>query len=391
MTKMPVYTVEEPLSSKTHTLFMGADISVSQDKTLHPVKDVSGSSWIIDIEGRTTVISTRSGPISMKVKPVLKLTEATVTINNLRDERAYSFNTDPITMQTRTMVQTAATNADYLYNANQAAAVVDGTTRLVTYATLYNMSHPDAHLGGVGTDMTRLKNMIPNALENQVRQLGGAGSDLSIGGKKIQPDGLDAMEVSFAVSSRKPVLNPYVVTITRFHARGDDPGTSRNWVYAKSLNPIDDHMREVRFTEEGFPPDFELQDFQLHLYDRGEEVATTVAPDRVELTRDEAFEYIKTEYIGAHPKDTLPPVPAMAKLPAELHTRMSEGEYRDTFFVIVSRDGMAGESFRDAACTQRIGDPFLDEVVKGIRFKPALSNGRPVEGVASLSLGKLPI
>jgi hypothetical protein len=391
VTTLPAYTVEEPLASKTHTLFMGADISVGLDKTLHPVKDVVGSSWVIDVKGETTVVSTKSGPVNMKVTPVVKLTEALVTVDNLRDERAYSFNNDPLTLQTRAMVQTAATNADYIYNANQAAAVVDGTTALVQYATMYNMKNPDAHVGGVGPDMTRLNTMISQANENQIHQLSGGGSSLEIGGKKTVPDGLDAMEVTFVVSSRKLLSNPYVVTITRFHAKGDSPGTSRNWVYAKALNPIDDHMREVHFTVEGFPPDFELQDFQMHVYNRGEEVATTVAQDRVGLTRDEAFEYLKMEYVGAHPKDTLPAVPAMAKLPADLHSRLSGGEYRDTYFVRVSKDGMGGEAFRDAACTQRIDDPYLESVVKNIRFNPALNNGKPVDGVASINLGQLPI
>ncbi len=391
LTTMPAYTVEEPLSSKTHTLFMGADISVGMDKTLHPVKDVVGSSWVIDSYGRTTVVSTRNGPINMKVTPSIKLTEASVNIDHLVDERAYSFNTDPLTIQTRTMVQTAETNADYIYNANQAAAVVDGTKALVQYATLYNTGHPDAHVGGEGTDMTRLQQMIPSAERNQTVQLSGAGKDLSIGGKKLQPDGRDAMEVTFVVSSRKQLNNPYVVTITRFHAKGDGLGTSRNWVYAKSLHPIDDHMREVHFIEEGFPADFELQDFQLHLYNRGEEVATTVSRDRVEFTRDEAFEYIKTDYIGSHPNDTLPAVPAMAKVPPDLRTRLSEGEYGSTIFVRVSKEGVAGESFRDAACTQKIGDAYLESVLKGVRFKPALKSGKPVEGVAEIKLGQLAI
>src|ERR1035438_3233767 len=74
----------------------------------------------------------------------------------------------------------------------------------------------------------------------------------------------------------------------------------------------------VHFYEEGFPPAFELQGFDVHLYNRGEEVATNVSPKRVELTRDEAFEYIKMEYISAHKGDTLAAVPVMGKLPADL-------------------------------------------------------------------------
>jgi hypothetical protein len=40
-------------------------------------------------------------------------------------------------------------------------------------------------------------------------------------------------------------------------------------------------------------------------------------------------------------------------------------------------------------CTKKMDDPFLDTVVRGLRFKPALSSGVPVEGVASVNLTKL--
>ncbi len=97
------------------------------------------------------------------------------------------------------------------------------------------------------------------------------------------------------------------------------------------------------------------------------------------------------EYVSAHLKDTLPAIPAMAKLPADLPSRLAQGKYREAFYVKVSKDGLADEAYSDPACTRRIDDPYLDSVVKRIRFKPALNNGKSVDGVASLDLGKLPI
>jgi hypothetical protein len=165
----------------------------------------------------------------------------------------------------------------------------------------------------------------------------------------------------------------------------------QNMVYAKALHPIDVHLSHVHFAQEGFPFGFEVVDFQLHLYNRGEEIATNVAADRVELTRDEAFEYVKMEYIGSHKGATLPAEPAMGKLPAELPAKLAQGQYKQTFYVKVSKDGLADEEYSDPACTRRIDDPYLDSVVKRIRFKPALNSGRPVDGFATVNLGKLAI
>jgi hypothetical protein len=120
-------------------------------------------------------------------------------------------------------------------------------------------------------------------------------------------------------------------------------------------------------------------------------VATTISSERVELTRDEAFEYVRLEYIGAHRGATLPASPAMGILPADLPGRLANGEFKEAIFVKVSKDGFAGEAFADASCSKKIDDPYLETVVRSIRFDPALAQGKPVEGVASVNLRQLKI
>jgi len=207
----------------------------------------------------------------------------------------------------------------------------------------------------------------------------------------MRTQGFDGVDVEFEISSPRPLHNPYVVTMTKFHPAGTKEGTVQNLVYAKSLDPIDSHPTRVHFVEGGFPFNFDLIDFQLHVYNQGKEIATNVSSKRVELTRDEAFEYVKMEYVGAHKGETLAAAPVMGKLPADLPARLADGKYGDTFYVKVSKDGLAEEPFLDAACTKRISDPYLESVVKGVRFKPALENGSPVNGVAALKLGQLAI
>lgn len=135
----------------------------------------------------------------------------------------------------------------------------------------------------------------------------------------------------------------------------------------------------------------ELIDFQLHVYDRGVEIATNVSPNRVELTRDEAFEYVKLEYLDTHRGSTLPAAPVMGQLPSDLPTRIAAGNYGQTFYVRVSKEGMAKEAYLDAGCTKKFDDPYVVSVLRRIRFKPALDEGKPVEAVAPLNLSKLTI
>jgi hypothetical protein len=162
-------------------------------------------------------------------------------------------------------------------------------------------------------------------------------------------------------------------------------------VYAKPLEPIGSQAAHVKFEQAGFPPGYKLVGFEIHLYNRGVEVATSVAPKRKMLTSDEAFDYVKSKYLAAHKADTLPPSPVMGRLPDDLASRIAEGKYGTAFYVRVSKGGVADGAFSDAACTARIDDPYLDSVVSGIRFKPALLQGNPVEGVAMLNLTQLRI
>ena len=368
--------------AKTHTLFMGADISIKEGKEMYPVRDVSGGSWVINVEGKTTTVSARTAPIEIKVTPLLKLTEVSATVTNLKSERVYSFNNDPSTRLTRTLSQAARSNADYQANVNQANAVSDIASRMVTYARNYSISNPDSLIG----EPTKLQDVTHAENENLITQSSGPGSDLSVGGAKILSDGLDAVNLAFDVASGKPLGNPYVVAIFRFRPKEAGPGMVQNLIYAKNLNPIDSNTVHVEFEVDGFPPGFELLSSHMHLYNRGVEVGTTVAPRRVELTREEAFEYVKMEYVSSHRNDTLPPVAAMGLLPADLPRRLALGDYRNTVYVRVSKEGLATEAFSDASCTEKIDDAFLSTVVKSIRFKPALERGRPATGIAMLNL-----
>jgi hypothetical protein len=431
VTTMPAYTVDEAASAKTHTLFMGADIALNLDKDIYHVKDVWGSNWVIDINGRDKEISARQAPLSLKITPGLKLTEVSATVVGFKRTAAYSYANDPSVRLTKGLDSTASINNDLLATAEAAQYKIDTATNKalpganafagtwdqfnasamqLTAEHAFADHHSFAVTGGTG---------IGSHLPLPSQSVGGGGDALGLGsasadvnvralegvaasaigqtgnglepGGRIVTKGLDAMDIEFDIRSSKPLHNPYVVTMTRFKTPGTRPGMVQNLVYAEALHPIDEHLAHVHFTEEGFPFNYELVDFQMHIYNRGEEVATNIAANRVELTRDEAFEYIKMEYIGAHLKDTLPATPAMGKLPSDLHSRLAQGKYAEAFYVRVTKEGLAYDAYADPACTKRIDDEYLGSVVKRLRFKPALNEGKPVDGVASVDLSRLAI
>ncbi|HEY1848539.1 MAG TPA: hypothetical protein VGG37_05005 [Opitutaceae bacterium] len=432
---MAPFSVEGEKSVKTHVLFMGADIAINLDKDLYGVEDVWGSNWVVDIGGRKREISSRKAPVNLKITPSLKLTESMATIVGFTRVKAYSFSNDPSVLLTRGLTRSASLSNDLnsiardaqarvdtmqSYNMSGASVFAGADDQFSASAQMDTAMYVGAttHPGGLGyrgaplpsplapttsTDTTGAQaklavhdpGLTPSAYlniannENAAAGAAGAAANGNEPAGKIASGGLDALDVQFDIRSSKPLHNPYVVTMTRFRAPGSRPGVVQNLVYAKSINPIDEHLSHVKFSEEGFPFDYELVDFQLHLYNQGVEVATNVAQDRVELTREEAFEYVKMEYVGSHPKGTLPATPAMAKFPADLPALLAAGKYLSPFYVKVSSEGYSGAAYSDPACTRRIADAYLDSVVGRIRFKPALQNGKPVAGTAKVSLHEL--
>jgi hypothetical protein len=374
-------------AAKTYTLFTGANISVGQNGELHPVRDVSGGSWVVSVNGQPVLVSAGNGQVSLKVTAAAKLTEVSAAVSNLKSEPVYTFQNDPSVRLTQSLNASATLNVGYHVAVNQATAISNGTI------AASQMGVNGAKPGGstpAGAD-----DPIGKALANAQLSLDAAstsaGSDLFYKPARGEAGDFDALDVSFDVSAAKQIDEPYVVVISRFHERGASEGSFRNLIYAKALAPIGPSAQKVKFEQAGFPPGYELLGLEIHLYDRGYEVATNVAPNREAMTRDEAFDYARAKYLAAHRGETLPATPLMGALPDDLRSRIAQGKYGETIYVRVSKDGMPDAAFADAACSRKIEDPYVAAIVRGIRFKPALAQGAPVDGIAPLNLSKMRI
>jgi hypothetical protein len=209
---------------------------------------------------------------------------------------------------------------------------------------------------------------------------------------RLSTQGMDALEVDFDISATRPLSSPYVVTISRYRTPNEMAGSYHNLVYARAIDPVDSkRFSHVHFSEDGFPFNYEMVEFQLHVFDRGIEIATNLSAHRVELTRDEAFEYVKIEYMESHRASTLPAAPAMGQLPADLPARLAAGDYSRTFYVRVSKEGIPLGAYSDSAGKKMIDDAYLAALLTRVRFKPGLNLGKPVESVVPLNLNKLTI
>ena len=361
-------------AQKVYTLFEGANISVELDKTAYPVRDVNGSSWVVVMNGQEKVVSGAAGPINLKIVPSLKLTEASATISGYKKEGAYTFANDPSVKLTQGLAHTASVDAGYHAELNQSSAVDPSSIQT-----------PSA--SGNNTSVTTGTAAQSQTTSTTASATASAGVGATESLKESQNDeGYDALSVEFSIESEKTIDTPYIVTMARFHPRASMAGTVQSLVFAKALEPIGPKASKVTFTEEGFPVGYNLVDFQIHLYNGGTEIATNIADKREVMNQDQAFEYVKRTYIDAHKADTMHASPVMGSLPPDFAAQVAAGKYAETIYVKVSAEGLATAAYSDSTCATKIDDAYLDTVIKGIRFKPALEKGKPVEGIASLNL-----
>lgn len=371
---------------KTHTLFMGADFDVQLKRSFYRVRDVSGGSVVIRVNDEEVRLPMNEGPVNMKVVQSLKLTETSAAIVDLKGERAYTPSADPV----RKFLREQPGGAAHL-RANQAE--IQSYSAQQGVAGARNSGAPAGVGAAIVAQAEQSAMTAGNGFASALSAEGSDANSIATYSAKMEEELakklFDAMEVTFEVSSPQPVDHPYVVIVAQYRERDEKPGAAHNWIYACALEPIGRKPRRVRFVQGGLPPGFELLKFKLHLYDHGHEIATNVAENRVPLTREEAFQYLKIEYLTGHKDTTLPPTAAMGNLPADLPSRLTGGQFTQTFFVAVSKDGLPGQVFSDESCSQRVDDPYILSVIKDLRFRPALDKGRAVDGVARLNLDQL--
>ena len=198
----------------------------------------------------------------------------------------------------------------------------------------------------------------------------------------------DAVEVSFEFSSEVYLEKPYLVVITRFHERDAKSGVVRSGVFAKALESIGSRPTKIDVIHGGFPPGFEIEELQVHLYNEGREIPTEVAQKRVPLSRDEAFEYLLIDHLRGHKGDTVPATPAVGRPNRQEMVQLGPKRFDAVYFAKVDKNGRPGGTYVDEDCSQPV-DETVAALTGAVRYYPALDQGQPVDGVARLVLSQL--
>ncbi len=373
---------ESPI--KAHTLFMGVDLAIEHKDTFRRVREVSGSSWVVNVEGRPEFIPANKHALKIKVEQSLKLTEARATLADLKTERTYAPGSDPRMEAMRTQLHLGA------FTTERQMVAERELSREFNRAAWATTLEDERLVPRVGPppDPVRAMDDLEVATDFAQSQFTTSQFNQAIADEQLKKELFDAISIEFEISAPKALPNAYMIVVAQFRENGAPPSTARNWIYAQMLDYVDETPRRVSIRRGGLPPGYELDKVNVHIYDQGREVATNVSPKRVELTREEAFQYIVIEHIGSNKGKTLPAMPVMATVTPELKQRLRDGEGQQVYYVKVSKDGFVTDVFVDDAYSKQVGDGFFVQAVKRIWFKPALENGKAVEAKTSVDVTK---
>lgn len=382
-----------PPPAKTHVLFMGADLAVQRDKKFHRVEDVVGSELKIKIGRKEFFVPTRNRMTGLKVNHSLKLAGVAVQLDGLESGPGYTPANNPVHKFDRESGAAggAAAVQDLAYgrmislnmNATLGAMVAeanDGSTRAIAQAEA-------AAAQAIATEA--MHSAASAGAQMQFSQQYNTGAYADRMKQELAEGNYDAMEVSFKISSPVELDDPHMVILFKFQERDAKPGEEGLLIHAKALDAIGPKPQYIRVREAGLPRGFKYLDCEVHIYNRGEEVATNASSKRVELTREEAQQYLVIEHIGANKDATVPAVAVPGTMPPARLKELTLDQLNRTYYAKVAPDGSLLGLYADESCNLQLSDAVTLAAVGEAFFKPALVKGKPVEGVARVRLGEI--
>ncbi len=369
---MPAQAVEP-----THTLFMGVDLAVQRGDRLLPVRDVQGAHLISKVKGKEIRIPTTGKSLNMKVARTLKVSQRAATLEKVKVDRAYTPGNDPF----KKFVAAASMSA----GADAVASLAQGhMTTAILNQDYAKVAEAKGYAWGGDSDAVRANASITdfaNAAAMADSQSLSTGVHANRLAGDIAEEAFDALEVSFDVASSTPLTQPYVVVLAQLRAGEAKKATQYNWVYAKAIDGVGEKPSRVYIKQGGFPAGFVIEQCTIHLFNLGEEVPTNHALMRVEMSKDEAYEFATIDYVTKNKEATLPAGLATGQNTEALRRHLADNYKGGPVFVEVTTGGRVSRAFGDKKASEELQDESLMAILRELHFHPALSKGKPVESV----------
>ncbi|WP_221032639.1 hypothetical protein [Actomonas aquatica] len=372
LTSMPWQALAaEPDPTKPYRLFVGVDLKLKpEDDTqdYRPIDSLKAREVILAEPGRPTVPMREVSAFSWEHKP--KVGRAAVTIDDFEQHRAFSLRNDKklqymATQNNMAIYQQEKADAArlqasdarfsqeiargiYVYAENDAASragLERGPEPGYTPGGRGGLNFDDPQGiygdGQIGANLRTANAEAIEANDNMADQLFDTlqrTSDPTMLDRMQGTDGddgADVLELTFTLSAPYPIAEAYVVVLGAIK-QGDDAGVI---TFHEMVGKIGPQPRKIRIRKTGFKPGFVIEDVKLHLYARGKELGTNLSERAVDMTRDQAREFLLLAHLADHAIESVPATPVWNLAPPSLLGAADASRFDYPVIVTLDADG----------------------------------------------------
>lgn len=365
-----------------YVIFAGLDLFVDDHGNRRPVVGGSESEVVIWDERKDGVATLHNVALSATVEP--KVARAQLVIDELAGRPVYSPNNDP--------AAAAQAQQFFLLNLENARAEEAEFDMRIAVAVADSFGAMAAAGGGSGPAYNA---RMSEAASQAAAAIGEAAStyanpvyrDSQIGNAETGGNH-DGFAVSFTVSSAEPTGDIYGALRLQARNERDPKAPPMHALKLFHVPKLGAKPRKVTVRQYGIPPEYTVKTYQIHFYARGRELATTVVPNRLEVSAEEAHQFLLLRHQQVHARATISAqmAPELRRdLPANLRGQGVENVAVDLSITAEGRvDAVSGAR----GLPERFSAEIL-EAVRHVRLLPALVDGKAVTSEGTFTVGEL--
>jgi len=372
-----------------HVLYLGLDVSLTINDTTGPVVDADNQAVQILQGGRRTRVPLRyGGDFTTAVVP--RVARSSITIAGLQDEQTFSRGSDPRrdAVAQQMIMATAQSAAEELAGremrnaldaVDASAAAQAATERIAAANPLYTVTTTGPTTGQQAA--------AESATSNFSNTFADPAFSSHLGGDGLSgPDAYDALGVRFTLSSPEPRKHVYGV-MRVFLFAPDKPRDRVSSIRFFAVPDLKAKPTKMFFLHENLPAGFKLDRYEIHLYSDGEEIATNLSNNRVELTRNEIHQFLILKYVSEQNGGEAPVAIAVEVLDNDLRNHVPAEQMNRAVDVTVDANGRV-TALKLEPANWSGPDAHIGAVLREVRFLPAVRKGKPVAESARFVLSE---
>jgi hypothetical protein len=356
---------------KDHTLFVGLKCRVSQDGEFHLIRDVVKNNVVLEKENTISSIPIHDLQ-DLDVRPVTMVAAANMTIEDLRHERAYSVLANP-EIEAQRAQQAMAEAAAFRMDVAMVEAT-GGAGQLINQEVLRQTGDKarvlETYLANLEKAQAAFVTESSDYFVNPTRAIS------SFQDMETEQDQHDVLLIEFEAWASEPIPDAYAVSLTEY-TTPENPQEPAIAMHFSDLPWIGTKPRRFTIRQINFPWGFKVSEVQVHIFSKGQEIASNLSEKAMEVSRDEALLFLQMDHLNARKQQDAAPSLVRELIPPSLILPESMDLSGQSVVLNIRDDGTVVE-IPDTLTDGRTIDQGIRSILEKVNFYPALEKGTPV-------------